>query len=100
MINDIFDFIDQGVLKEPYPHAAGTQRRHLCPQAFRTVNANHGNLVSIFKSETDKAQCDVFYIFKIIVPGDGEPYAKLLLTHGYFAFTVLACLCQKQLGYR
>ncbi|VTR68568.1 hypothetical protein DESC_710064 [Desulfosarcina cetonica] len=96
MVEDVPDFVDEAILKQPDGHATGAQRGHLGPQAFGTVVADHGDLVAGFQSEPDQSQAQVFDILEVIPPGDRPPEAELLLTHGHAAFAIAPRLVVKQ----
>ncbi len=45
MVDDILDFVHHAVLKQPHPYCSSTHGSHFSPETFRTIVADHGNLV-------------------------------------------------------
>ncbi len=83
VIDDVLNLIHQAVLKEPHPDAAGTHGRHLGPESFGAIIADHDRLVALLQPQGDQPQGKGSNVFQVFLPCVGNPDTELLLPHGH-----------------
>ena len=56
VVDDIFYFFNQAVLKEPYADSPGAKSGHFSPQPLGSVIANHGYFVPFLQTEANQTK--------------------------------------------